>query len=65
MNQAQDARIAVAPDDLGWRIVQVATLALIAHLSDKNTRQQRLAGGAGRDISTDGSLPLSAEGDAA
>ena len=65
MHKAQDAQIAVAHDDLGWRIVQVATLALIAHLSEKNTRQQRMAGGAGRNISTDGSLPLSAEGETA
>ena len=64
MHEAQDAQIAVAHDDLGWRIVQVATLALIAHLSEKNTRQQQQAGGAGRDISTDGELPLSAEGEA-
>ena len=65
MHKAQDAQIAVAHDDLGWRIVQVATLALIAHLSEKNTRQQRMAGGAGRNISTDGSLPLAAEGETA
>ena len=65
MHKAQDARIAVAHDDLGWRIVQVATLALIAHLNEKNTRQRRLAGGAGRKISTDGSLPHFAEGETA
>ena len=65
MQQAQDAQIAVAHEDLGWRIVQVATLALLAHLSETSTRQQRLAGGAGRKLSMDGSLPLSAEGDAA
>ena len=65
MHEAQDARIAVAHDNLGWRIVQVATLALIAHLNEKNTRQQRLAGGAGRKISTDGSLPHFAEGETA
>jgi len=37
MHKAQDAQIAVAHDDLGWRIVQVATLALIA-ISARRTR---------------------------
>jgi hypothetical protein len=32
---------------------------------DEQARQQQMAGGAGREFSTDGSLPLSAEEEAA
>ena len=63
MNQAQDARELCR--GLGRRIVQAAYLALAVHLHrDEQARQQQQAGGAGRDISTDGKLPLSAEGEA-
>jgi len=63
MNQAQDAQELYR--GLGRRIVQAAYLALAVHLHrDEQARQQQKAGGAGRDISTDGELPLSAEGEA-
>jgi hypothetical protein len=67
MQQAQDARI--GREDLGRRIVHLSFLALAAHLQQDRTRetarQQRKAGGAGRDESTDGWLSHLAEGDAA
>jgi len=63
MREAQDAQKLCR--DLGWRIVQAAYLALAVHLHrDEQARQQQKAGGAGRDISTDGELPLSAEREA-
>ena len=63
MNEAQDAQQLCR--GLGRRIVQAAYLALAVHLHrDEQARQQQQAGGAGRDISTDGKLPLSAEGEA-
>jgi hypothetical protein len=63
MNEAQDAQEIYR--GLGRRIVQAAYLALAVHLHrDEQARQQQQAGGAGRDISTDGKLPLSAEGEA-
>ena len=64
MNEAQDAQALCR--GLGRRIVQAAYLALAVHLHrDEQARQQQMAGGAGREISTDGSLPLSAEEEAA
>ena len=64
MREAQDAQ--ELGRDLGRRIVQAAYLALAVHLHrDEQARQQQMAGGAGRTISTDGSLPLSAEEEAA
>ncbi|HEV8291218.1 MAG TPA: hypothetical protein VGP94_04825 [Tepidisphaeraceae bacterium] len=64
MREAQDAQALCR--ELGRRIVQAAYLALAVHLHrDQQARQQQQAGGAGRDISTDGELPLSAEGEAA
>ena len=71
MNEAQDAQEIYR--GLGRRIVQAAYLALAVHLHrDEQARQQtstssvesQKAGGAGRDFSTDGKLPLSAEGEA-
>jgi hypothetical protein len=63
MHEAQDAQ-KLCPW-LGRRIVQAAFLALAVHLHrDEQARQQQKAGGAGRDFSTDGELPLSAEGEA-
>ena len=63
MREAQDAQELCR--ELGRRIVQAAYLALAVHLHrDDQARQQQQAGGAGRDISTDGKLPLSAEGEA-
>ncbi len=63
MNEAQDAQELCR--SLGRRIVQAAYLALAVHLHrDEQARQQQQAGGAGRDISTDGKLPLFAEGEA-
>jgi len=63
MNEAQDAQALCRT--LGRRIVQAAYLALAVHLHrDEQARQQQMAGGAGREISTDGSLPLSAEREA-
>ena len=63
MREAQDAQELCR--ELGRRIVQAAYLALAVHLHrDEQARQQQQAGGAGRDISTDGKLPLSAEGEA-
>jgi len=62
MNEAQDAREMYR--GLGRRIVQAAYLALAVHLHrDEQARQQQKAGGADRDFSTDGELPLSAEGE--
>lgn len=64
MREAQDAQALCR--ELGRRIVQAAYLALAVHLHrDEQARQQQMAGGAGRDLSTDGSLPLSAEEEAA
>ena len=64
MREAQDAQ--ELGRDLGRRIVQAAYLALAVHLHrDEQARQQQMAGGAGRGFSTDGSLPLSAEEEAA
>ena len=63
MREAQDAQALCR--ELGRRIVQAAYLALAVHLHrDEQARQQQMAGGAGRDLSTDGSLPLSAEREA-
>lgn len=63
MQQAQDAQALCR--ELGRRIVQAAYLALAVHLHrDEQARQQQKAGGAGREFSTDGELPLSAEGEA-
>ena len=63
MNEAQDAQKLYL--GLGRKIVQAAYLALAVHLHrDEQARQQQQAGGAGRDISTDGKLPPSAEGEA-
>ena len=63
MNEAQDAR--ELSRGLGRRIVQAAYLALAVHLHrDEQARQQQKAGGAGRENSTDGWLPLFAEGEA-
>ena len=63
MNEAQDAQELCR--SLGRKIVQAAYLALAVHLHrDEQARQQQQAGGAGRDISTDGTLPLFAEGEA-
>ena len=63
MHEAQDAQELCR--GLGRRIVQAAFLALAVHLHrDELARQQQKAGGAGRDLSTDGELPLSAEGEA-
>ena len=63
MNEAQDAQALCR--GLGRRIVQAAYLALAVHLHrDEQARQQQMAGGAGREISTDGSLPFSAEREA-
>ena len=63
MREAQDAQALCS--ELGRGIVQAAYLALAVHLHrDEQARQQQQAGGAGRDISTDGKLPLSAEGEA-
>ena len=64
MREAQDAQALCR--ELGRRIVQAAFLALAVHLHrDEQARQQQKAGGAGRDLSTDGELPLSAERGAA
>ena len=62
MNEAQDAQELCR--SLGRRIVQAAYLALAVHLHRDEQAWQQQAGGAGRDISTDGKLPLSAEGEA-
>jgi hypothetical protein len=70
MNEAQDAQEMYR--GLGRRIVQAAYLALAVHLHrDELARQQTStssveskAGGADRNFSTDGELPLSAEGEA-
>jgi hypothetical protein len=63
MNEAQDAQELYRA--LGRRIVQAAYLALAVHLHrDEQARQQQKAGGADRDFSTDGELPLTAEGEA-
>jgi len=64
MREAQEAQELYR--GLGRRIVQAAYLALAVHLHrDQQARQQQQAGGAGRDISTDGKLPPFAEGEAA
>ena len=62
MREAQDAQELCR--GLGRRIVQAAYLALAVHLHRDEQARQQQAGGAGRDISTDGELPLSAEGEA-
>ena len=63
MREAQDAQALCR--ELGRRIDQAAYLALAVHLHrDQQARQQQKAGGAGRDFSTDGELPLSAEREA-
>ena len=62
MREAQDAQELCR--GLGRRTVQAAYLALAVHLHRDEQARQQQAGGAGRDISTDGELPLSAEGEA-
>jgi hypothetical protein len=66
MREAQDAQTLY--EDLGRKIVQLAFLALATHLQidlRETARQQPKAGGAGTGASTDGPLPLFAEGETA